>query len=65
MLEHFCLTIPVCAFCAVEERMSRNGAVNEKREDPKILPPGEDGFNPMYGARCTVREKLSCPFSYL
>lgn len=63
MLEHFCLTIPVCAFCAVDERMSRNGAVNEKREDPKILPPGEDGFNPKYGARCTVRQKWLCPFS--
>ena len=34
----------------------------KKREDPKILPPGEDGFNPMYGARCTVREKLVLPF---
>jgi len=65
MLEHFCLTIPVCAFCAVDERMSRNGAVNEKREDPKILPRGESRSNPKYGARCTVREELPCPFSHL
>lgn len=59
MLEHFCLTIPVCAFCAVDERMSRNGAVNEKREDPKILPPGEAVLIRSTGR--VVRFGKSCP----
>ena len=37
----------------------------KKREDPKILPRGESRSNPKYGARCTVREELPCPFSHL